>query len=134
MSERATLKRFYLYGKDDFGYGYDALSIQDEDGEWYYYEDVDAELSRLQAENDRLRAALEDLRIAPKKRAKYYSVEHFMQHDKDCPRGGDQCCPCRKAQTRFNIDSLLDAAEAAHFVLEGKTLDEAYKALAERKP
>ena len=44
-----SLARIYCYGADDFGYGYDAMTIEHNDGEHYRIDDVHAILETLRA-------------------------------------------------------------------------------------
>lgn len=82
-------------------------------------------------DEERLKAMLEEIAIDPGTRKQYYALKH-LRHADDCPRGGDQCCPCGKSQTYCNIDSLLDSCEAAYHVLLGHTVTEAYAIVARR--
>lgn len=42
------MQKYRCYGKDDLGYPYDALSITDENGDWYLVDDVDARIAELE--------------------------------------------------------------------------------------
>lgn len=70
--------------------------------------------------------------IDPDKRKSHYSFAKYMRHLDRCDGGGDQFCDCGMAQLYWNIDQLLDDAEAAHHVLQGCSVEDAYKKVGER--
>lgn len=75
---------------------------------------------------------VESFAIAADQRKSHYGFAKYLRHIDGCNGGGDQSCECGMAQIYFNLDQILDDAEAAHHVLRGSSIDEAYKKVGER--